>query len=171
MELSKVIKKRRSVRLYDISKDVSDEQIKQILDAAIHAPSSGNTQCWHFVVVRDGHLKEKLSTKAGHQEFLAEVPIVLVVCADITCCAKYGERGVETYSLQDTAAAVQNILLTVTDMGLASCWVGAFEEDNAAKILDLKDGIRPLAMLPIGYAAENPEMPFRKSIDDVTEWK
>lgn len=171
MELYEVIKKRRSVRRFDIKKNVTEEQIKKILEAAILAPSSGNTQCWHFVVVRNEKLKERLSKDAGHQPFIAEVPVVIVVCADHERSSLYGERGVVTYSLQDTAAAIQNILLTVTDMGLAACWIGSFDESGASEILDLPKSIRPLAMLPIGYPAESPSMPKRKPLESVTEWK
>ena len=171
MELSEVIENRRSTRKFDINKDVTDTQIKQILNAAILAPSSGNTQCWHFVVVKDEMLKEKLSKEAGHQSFIAEAPIVIVVCADLNCSERFGERGVETYCLQDTAAAIQNMLLTITAIGLATCWVGSFDEAEASIILELKAGMRPVAILPIGYAAEESKMPTRKTIDQVSEWK
>lgn len=171
MELKEVIKKRRSTRRYDIEKDVTNDQIKDILGSAILAPSSGNTQCWHFVIVRDEKLKKKLSTEAGHQPFIAEVPVVIVVCADLVCSEIYGSRGVETYCMQDTAAAIQNMLLTITDMGLASCWIGAFEEKKAKEILELNEKMRPLAIIPVGYAAEKPEKPIRKSLEEVTQWK
>ena len=171
MELSEVIRKRRSVRTFDGTQDVSDEDIQTILEAGIQAPSSGNTQCWHFVVVKDPDLKTKLSTDAGHQSFIREVPVVIVVCIDLEVSANYGERGINTYSLQDTAAAIQNMLLTITDLGLATCWVGAFNEEPAAEILSLREGLRPIAMLPIGYPIKSPNMPKRKSIDEVTEWR
>lgn len=171
MELSEVIRKRRSIRRFDPAKGVSDGEIRSILEAAILAPSSGNTQCWHFVVVRDPGIKRRLATDAGHQPFIAEVPVVVVVCTDLGVSASYGERGINTYSLQDTAAAIQNMLLTVTDMGLGTCWVGAFDEDAAAKILNLRKGLRPVAMLPIGHPAESPDMPGRKDFDEITEWK
>lgn len=171
MELSDVIKKRRSVRRFNSGKNVTDEQIKNILNAGILAPSSGNTQCWHFIVVRDKDLKSRLSTDAGHQGFIREVPVVIVVCTDLKVSASYGSRGVDTYSLQDTAAAIQNMLLTITDMGLATCWVGAFDEGGAANILNLPEGLRPIAMLPIGHPAETPSMPRRKPVEAVTEWR
>ncbi len=171
MELSEVIRKRRSVRKFDGTKDVSDETIRTILEAGIHAPSSGNTQCWHFVVVKDPELKSKLSTDAGHQPFIREVPVVIVVCIDLEVSAGYGERGINTYSLQDTAAAIQNMLLTITDLGLATCWVGAFNEEPAAEILDLRKGLRPIAILPIGHSTESPKMPKRKSLEEVVEWR
>lgn len=171
MELSDVIRKRRSVRKFDPAGEVRDDQIKMIIEAGILAPSSGNTQCWRFIVVRDTDLKNKLAKDVGHQPFISEAPVVIVVCADLERSAKYGERGVNTYSLQDTAAAIENMLLTITDLGLASCWIGAFDEDAAAKFLGLSKHIRPVAMLPVGRAADTPKMPRRKPIDDVSEWR
>jgi len=171
MELSDVIKKRRSVRRFDPSGEVTDEQIKNIISAGIFAPSSGNTQCWRFIVVRDADIKNRLSREAGHQRFISDSPVVIVVCADLGRSAAYGERGINTYSLQDTAAAIENMLLTITDIGLASCWVGAFDEAVAAKLLNLPKHIRPVAMLPIGRAAEEPKMPHRRPIDEVTDWR
>lgn len=171
MELSEVIKKRRSIRKFDSTRDVTDDQIKTILEAAILAPSSGNTQCGRYIVVRDKGLKERLSTEAGHQPFIREVPVVIIVCADLEASAAYGERGINTYSLQDTAAAIQNMLLMTTDIGLASCWVGAFDEDGAKRVLNLPKNLRPVAMLPIGYTTKSPRMPERRPIEEVVEWR
>jgi nitroreductase len=83
----------------------------------------------------------------------------------------YGERGRYTYALQDTAAAMQNMMLTVTALGFGCCWIGAFLEEKAAKILSLPKGIRPVAMLPIGAPAERPKVPPRKAIDEVTTFR
>lgn len=171
MELSDAIKTRRSIRKFDPAKDVTNDQIRKILEAGILAPSSGNTQCWRFIVIRDKKTRSRLSTDAGHQSFIKEVPVVVIVCADLNASAAYGSRGIETYSLQDTAAAIQNMLLTITEMGLAACWVGAFNEDGASQVLGLPKDLRPLAMLPIGYPAESPKMPRRKSIEEVTDWR
>lgn len=170
MELMTAIMSRRSVREYDGSKNVTDDQITKILKAAIWAPSSGNTQCWRFFVVRDQRTKERLATEAGHQDFLKVVPVVMVVAIDLTAGTKYGVRAVELYSIQDTAAAIQNMLLTMTEMGLASCWIGSFDEKKAHEILELPKELRTIAMLPVGYPAETPSPPVRRTIDDVTKW-
>jgi nitroreductase len=96
---------------------------------------------------------------------------VVVVCADLDHIGQsYGSRGRETYSLQDTAAATMNMLLTITDLGLASCWIGAFDEDKAAKLLRLEGGIRPVAMLPIGYSSDDPAPPKRKPLAQVVSY-
>jgi len=170
MDFWELVKKRRSVRKFDNTKNVTDEQFNKLLDAAIWAPSSGNTQCWRFFVVRNAKVKEELAMKAGHQPFMTDASAIIVVCADMNAVGRsYGSRGRETFALQDTAAAVQNILLAVTDLGLASCWVGAFDEGKAAKILGLEDHVRPVCMLPVGYAADDPNPPKRKPMPDVVK--
>jgi len=169
MELSKIIKERRSIRRFDAAKNVTDEEVNKILEAGIWAPSAGNTQCWRFFVVRDKQIKEELAVKAGHQPFICDAPVLIVVCADLRHIEKsYGSRGSETYALQDTAAAIQNMLLTIADMGLASCWIGAFDEGKAENILKTADGWRTVAMLPVGHAAiQGPKAPPRRALDEI----
>ena len=168
MNFWELVKNRRSIRKFDPSKDVTEEQIDKILEAGIWAPSAGNTQCWRFFVVRNKEIKEDLAIRAGHQPFISDAPIVIVVCADLKHIGRsYGARGHKTYALQDTAAAIQNMLLAITDLGLASVWIGAFDESRAAKILNLNEDVRPLAMLPIGYSTENPLPPKRRKQSEV----
>jgi len=172
MDLLELIKTRRSIRKFDSTKPVSEETVQRILEAAIWAPSAGNTQCWRFHVVRDAKLKQRLAVEAGHQPFINEAPVVIVVCADLHHVERsYGDRGRNTYALQDTAAAIQNMLLTITSFGLGCCWIGAFNEEKAAEILNLPRGLRPLAMLPIGTPAERPKVPPRRLLDEVTTYR
>ena len=90
---------------------------------------------------------------------------MIVVAADPQRSARtYGTRGAELYSIQDTAAAVQNMLLAVVALGLGACWVGAFDEKAAARVLELPAHLRPVAMIPIGYTKERP-MPRRPRSD------
>lgn len=168
MDIWQLIKTRRSVRKYDPSKPVSDEQINKILEAAIWAPSAGNSQCWKFFVVRNAKVKDDLAVRAGHQPFINDAPAVIVVCADLDRVGRsFGSRGRDTYSLQDTAAAIQNMLLAITELGLSTCWIGAFDEAKAAEILKLEKNVRPVAMLPIAYSAEKPNPPKRKAVEEV----
>lgn len=145
---------RYSVRAYDANAEVSPETVRRILEAAIRAPSAGNRQPWHFYVVRDLELRQKLVSAAGGQSFIAQAPVAIVVCADAEQSAeRYGQRGRELYCLQDTAAAVEHMLLTAVALDLGSCWVGAFDEKQAAQALDLPQRHRPVAILPIGKPA------------------
>jgi len=171
MEFFDVINNRRSVRQFK-NDPIPDEHISQILDAAHMAPSSGNTQCWRFYVIKDPDVKKHLATDAGHQLFIAQAPVAIVMVADLDAVGEgYGERGRSTYALQDTAVAAENILLAATALGYGSCWVGAFDEMAATKILDLPSNLRPVAILPIGHPNEpTKRVPPRKKVEEVTKF-
>ena len=161
MDVFEAIKGRRSIRAFKPT-PVNDKDLKKILEAGISAPSAGNCQPWEFVVVRDEKIKEDLVRAAWGQSFIAEAPVVIVVCANIPRTAgRYGERGEELYSIQDTAAATQNIHLAAYALGYGTCWVGAFDEKDAAKAIHVPPNIRPLAIIPVGKPAEKPSPPPR----------
>lgn len=167
MRIPGMIRERRSVRAFT-SLDVSEEDVELLVEAACWAPSAGNRQPWEFVVVRDERIKRGLNEAAFGQSFIAEAPIVFVVCADLgRSASRYGRRGAELYCLQDTAAAVQNLLLTATANGLGGCWVGAFDEGRAAEAVKVPRGMRPVAIVPLGYPAESPPPPPRRRPSEV----
>jgi nitroreductase len=157
MDFWQVVQDRYSVRRFDPTEDVSPEVVERLLEVAIRAPSAGNRQPWHFCVVRDPEVQQGLVAAAYGQEFVAQAPVVIVVCADAERSAeRYRQRGRELYCLQDTAAAAEHILLAAVASGLGGCWVGAFDELRAARVLDLPHQHRPVAILPIGKPAEEP---------------
>jgi nitroreductase len=154
MDFWEVIERRYSLRDFDPSRDVAPEDVEKILRAAIRAPSAGNLQPWFFVVVREEKKKEALARAALDERFIAQAPVVVVVCVDPDRSAvRYGRRGVNLYCLQDTAAATENMLLAAVALGLGGCWVGAFHEEEAARALDLPSHLRPVAIVPLGYPA------------------
>jgi nitroreductase len=168
MDLLRIIKERRSIRAFKVEKAISDADLEQLLEAAIWAPSAGNVQPWKFYVISDAGLKKALVRAAYGQSFIAEAPVVFVVCVELNeASMSYGTRGASLYCIQDTAAAIQNILLMACSMGLGSCWVGAFDEGEAAEALGCPPGQRPVAIIPIGYPAEQPSAPRRKAIKHV----
>lgn len=161
MEVFEAIKGRRSIRAFKPT-PIDEKDLKKILDAGISAPSAGNCQPWEFVVVRDEKIKQELVSAALGQSFIAEAPVVIVVCANIPRTAgRYGRRGEELYSIQDTAAATQNILLAAHSLGYGTCWVGAFDERSAARAIKAPPEVRPLAIIPIGRPDEKPSPPSR----------
>lgn len=154
MDFWQVIEARHSVRSFDPAVDIPPETVERLLTAAIRAPSAGNRQPWHFYVVRNLATRRALAAAAYGQTFVAQAPLVIVVCADAGQSAgRYGQRGRELYCLQDTAAATEHILLAAVALGLGGCWVGAFDEDQAARALNLPPRHRPVAILPIGKPA------------------
>jgi len=97
---------------------------------------------------------------------------VIVVCANQLRSGRgYGARGVHLYCLQDTAAATQNLLLAATALGLATCWVGAFREEEAKKALNLPEGVRPVAIIPVGRPAEKPRIRPRRPLAEIIHYE
>jgi nitroreductase len=158
---------RRSVRQFS-SEPVGPELERRLLEAARWAPSAGNAQPWIFLRVRSSELKGKLAEAARGQRFVAQAPLVVVVCVDRRRAEQaYGQRGLELYSLQDTAAATQNLLLAAHAHGLGACWVGAFREADVVAALALPAHHRPVAIIPIGVPAGRPSGPGRRELADV----
>jgi nitroreductase len=167
MDAFEAISGRRSVRSFGAD-TVSDDDVDRLLDAARWAPSAGNVQPWEFVVVKKPEAKSALSEAAFSQMFIESAPLVIVVCADERRSSRtYGARGKNLYCIQDTAAAVQNILLAAYSMGLGACWVGAFEEKKVVRVLKAPDGVRPVALVPVGHPAGASGTRSRRSASEV----
>lgn len=165
------IKGRRSIRSFT-DEPVSEKDVKVLIDAARHAPSAGNIQPWEFVIVRKPEIKRKLVLAALNQTFIEEVPVVIVVCADESVSASgYGSRGETLYCLQDTAAATLSILLTAYSMRLGTCWVGAFREEEVKEALGIPDGVRPVAIVPVGHVTAYPPMRPRRPVDEIVHYE
>lgn len=170
MEFSEVIAKRRSVRHFNNKLEVSDADIRYLLESAIAAPSAGNIQPWRFTVVKTLDAREKLAA-ALRQRWATAAPVVIVVSLDPRpCSARYSDRGEQLYAIQDTASATENILLAAVDRGLAACWIGAFDEDAVREAVGLVAPITPVAIVPVGYSAESAGRPARRPLAEVTNW-
>ena len=170
MDTLKAITTRKSIRAFT-DKEVTTEQILTLLEAMIASPSAGNRQPWRVYVVRDSKIKQKLTSGAGDQEFIWEAPVVFVVCrVPDESGARYRERGRTFYSIQDTAAMTQNLLLAAHAMGLGTCWVGAFNDRAIGRALDCPQGVLPVAIVPVGYPAESPSIRRRRSIDSIVQF-
>jgi len=171
LDILETIKGRRSIRSFK-KIEVSNDVVEKLIDAARWAPSAGNIQPWEFIVIRNLETKMKLANAALGQAFVKEASVVIVVCADENRALQgYGFRGKSLYCIQDTAAATQNIHLAAYSMGLGTCWVGSFREDEVAKILKIPEGIRPVAIIPVGYPAESPEPPNRRSLSRIIHYE
>jgi nitroreductase len=172
LDVFEAIETRRSIRTFTNEK-VSDEEVQKLIDAARRAPSAGNIQPWEFVIVRNSNTKYKLSVAALNQTFINEAPVVIVVCADEPRSSwSYGSRGASLYCLQDTAAAIQNMLLAACALGLGTCWIGAFHENEVTKVVNAPIGVRPIAIIPVGHTAEKPrarqKRPLKKIVHHET---
>jgi len=160
-----LIKDRRSIREY-VEKDISYEDILEIIEAARWAPSSGNLQNWYFVIVKNKDTIEKIA-KATGQEFVRNSNTIIVVCSDDQLVESvYGDRG-KMYAIQNVAAAIQNMLLVATEKGIGTCWIGAFDEDTVKNIIEAPKDINIHAIITLGYYSKKPEAPKRKGLDEI----
>ena len=171
MDLSEAIKGRRSIRNFKPDK-VSKKDVERLIEAAVSAPSAGNIQPWELVVARKPEIRRKLVEAAYGQSFIEEAPVVIVVCAnEDRSSQRYGIRGKTLYCLQDTAAATQNMLLTAYSLGLGTCWVGAFKEDEVREALSIPMGIRPVAIVPVGYPGKSAPARQKRPLEHVVHYE
>jgi nitroreductase len=159
-----VMHRRRSIRRYT-RETISDTLLDKILEAARLAPSAGNLQARDFVIVRDPDMKHELAKAAYGQFFIATAPVVLVGCANIARSRiAYGSRA-ELYAVQDVTIAASYVQLAAEALGIASCWIGAFDERRVAHSLQIPLDIRPVLMLPVGFPDESPEPTIRMELN------
>jgi nitroreductase len=167
MDFFETIDKRRSIRTFQ-NKGVDNEIVKKLLSAVSLAPSAGNLQAYKIRLVRDQKTKEELTIASYDQASITEAPIVLVFLADQKQSeAKYEERGAELYAPQDATIAAAYCQLAATALGLGSVWIGGFDPLEVSRILDLGAYELPVAIIPIGYAAESPARTSRRSLDGI----
>jgi nitroreductase len=148
--------------------ELPEKDIATLMECLRWAPSAGNVQPWFFYIVRGQGVKEALAEAAFGQDFVARAAVVFVACADPEASATvYGERGRRLYYLQDTAAAVENLLLGATALGYGACWVGAFDEGLARAALSIPGHLRPVAMVPVGPGRPAARIPGRKDTAEI----
>jgi nitroreductase len=167
MALSDAVAKRRSIRTYK-KQALTEGIVEKLLEAARQAPSAGNVQPWEFVVINAQKNKMDISVAAYGQKSLQEASVVFVVCVDEKrALESYGVRGKTLYCIQDTAAAIQNIMLSACSLGLGTCWIGAFKEDEVKKVINAPSHVRPVALIPVGYQNESPAARPRRPISEI----
>jgi len=168
MEVFECINTRRSIRKY-LDTSVEWDKVGTILDAGRLAPNSGNIQDYNFIVVQDEEKRKTIAEASLRQHWMSKAPVHIIVCADLKKSERfYGVRGNRLYSIQNCAAAIENMLLTAHSLGLGTCWVGAFDENVVSRVLNIPDYVRPQAIITIGYSDEKPKIPQRFPLTTVT---
>lgn len=170
---------RKSIRKY-LPMPVEEEKLKTILEAARLAPSGNNKQPWVFVVVKSEPGRIALAEATGSQMWIAGAPVVIVAVADPAV------RGLESRGLfldeqspqwelkraiRDTAIAVEHLLLEADNQGLGTCWCGKFEQAEIRPLLGIPDDKFVLAVIPLGYADQEPAAKPRKSLDEIVRYE
>ncbi len=167
MDFFEVVEKRQSIRKYE-DREFGRQEMRHILDAINAAPSAGDLQGYEVVIVADRADRANLSRAAYDQTSIVEAPVSLVFCADHARSAgKYGKRGADLYSVQDATIAAAYCQLAATALGLATVWIGAFDTKLVSEAIKAPDFVTPVAIIPIGYAAEQPEHTPRRDVFDL----
>lgn len=158
MEVFEAITKRRSIRKYK-PEPVPEEKLKIILEAARLAPSGGNRQPWQFVVVRNPERKKALGRAANNQKFVADAGVIIIALGDPEVSSVGFKR--------DPVIAVEHLVLAATSLGYGTCWIGAFDEEEVKKILEIPEKLAVIALLPIGVPDESPPKRPRKELGEI----
>lgn len=141
---------RRSIRKYKPDVAVEDCKIKKILEAAMSAPSAGNQQPWHYIVIEDKEILDQIPEFHPYADMIKQVNVAILVCGDTS---KEKHKG---FWVQDCSAATQNILIAAHALGLGSVWLGVYPREERVeklqKMLGLPEHVIPFSLLPIGYA-------------------
>lgn len=163
MDVFTAISQRYSVRAYQTT-DVEEDKLRKILEAGRLSPSASNRQDWKFIVVKNKETRKKLAKAAFGQSFIAQAPVVIVACgtepeAMLAC-------GQPAHTV-DVSIALAYMILQAYELGLGTCWIGAFSEEEAKKILGVPEDIRVVGMTPLGYPDQRPSPKWRKSLDEI----
>lgn len=144
---------RRSIRRYQ-NKDVPEKLITDLMEAAMAAPSAVQTDPWHFIIVREREMLNKIAEGLPHGKMLLKAPVGILVCGDID----QANGQLVSYMLQDCCAAIQNLLLAANTLRLGACWLGVHPRedrmDHLRAIFNLPRNITPISVISLGYPAE-----------------
>ena len=154
-----IIKSRRTIKQF-LPKFVSWDKLSKIIEAGKHAPSSGNIQNWKFIVVYEPEQRQRIAQACHEQYDFALASALIVVCGEPEKAERYyGEKG-KLYTIQNCAAAIENMLLEANSLGLCSAWIGAFDEEEIKSICKVPENEAAIqAIVAIGYPKEIPAPP------------
>lgn len=158
MDFFETVEKRRSIRKYK-TEQISDKDLKRILEAGRLAPSGGNRQPWSFIIVRKPETKRRLATAANLQQFIADADTVVVALGD--------QAASRNLYKQDPMIAIEHMALASTALGYGTCWIGAFNEDEVKEIVKVPENMTVIALLPIGVPNESPPPRSRRAFKEV----
>ncbi|UCE39589.1 MAG: nitroreductase family protein [Thermoplasmata archaeon] len=165
MDLPEVIKARRSIRRYKPT-PIAEDVLRKILGAARLAPSANNAQPWKFIVVRDEDMKLKLTGACNNKKWMAEAPVIVVACGFPDEADSYMGGYMNSFSV-DVAIALDHMILSATNEGLGTCWIGRFKEEKVKDLLKIPSDVKVLALIPLGYSNEEPESAGRKNLSEI----
>lgn len=173
------IRIRKSIRKY-LDKPVEDEKIVQILESARLAPSGSNTQPWNYIIVKSESSKQKLVEASHNQNWMLSAPVFIVCVADIRCriseeiAVSLNEDSPQVelkYIIRDTAISTENILLEATNLGLGTCWVAWFNQNDVRPILNIPEDKYVCGIITLGYSNEIPNEHPRRKLKEIVRYE
>ncbi|MFC1626687.1 nitroreductase family protein [Patescibacteria group bacterium] len=171
MDLIQALTSRRSIRSFDTTKHITDNQIHSLLEIARWAPSAGNLQSYQFIVVKNSKQKMLLAKTLMGRDKVSTASAVFICCADTKLSSEeYGPRGKSLYAIQDATLAAYALWLAVHNINLGGVWIGSFYEKKVQKLLSIPPYLKPVVILPIGYPAEKPKITSRKTIEEIVRF-
>jgi len=169
MDFDKVIDERRSIRDFS-NKTVKWSDILEAIDSARKAPCAGNNFNLKFIIIKRSEAKDKIA-ELSEQSWIMDAPYLIVVCSNETNLEGiYYERG-KIYSRQQAGAAIENLLLKLTDLKLSSCWIGAYQDGIIKQILKIPPNINIEAIIAVGYAKQKIKPPRKISLENIINWE
>ncbi|MFC1954067.1 nitroreductase family protein [Chloroflexota bacterium] len=167
MQFLKLAKKRYSVRAYK-PEPVEDEKLQQMLEAARLAPTATNRQPFQLIVVHTAGREKELS-RIYQRTWFVQAPIVICACGIPS--QSWIRRDGKNYCDIDVTIAMDHLILTAADLGLGTCWIGAFNPEAAREILKLPNEVEPIAFTTLGYPDDQPKDKKRKPIGDLVRYE
>lgn len=159
MEVFEAIKSRRSIRTYK-SEPVPEDKINKLLEASRLAPSASNRQNWKFLIVNDVEIKNQLVKACNNQAFVSTASLIIAGVVDPTL----------KWHQVDLAIAFEHIVLEAVELGLGTCWIGAFNEDDVKRVLKIPQEKKVVALLTVGYPTDYPPSRSRKEIVEIVAY-
>jgi nitroreductase len=146
---------------------VEQEKLDQVLEVARLAPTAANKQAFELVVIHTEGRQDALRRVYGRDWFV-EAPIVICACGFPE--QNWSRRDGKNYNDVDVAIVMDHLILAAADLGLGTCWIGAFDPDAAREVLELPDGVEPVALTPLGYPADEPRPKKRKDLSELVRY-
>ena len=168
MQVLDVIRARRSVRRYK-QDPIPEEVFSRVMEAARLAPSGKNLQPWKFIIVKDQGLKDRLAEASRRQLFIAKAPVIIVACGYPDRSYQHQGNYMTSWSI-DVTCALDHLMLQAQEDGLGTCWIGAFEEKDVKRLLNVPEDVRVLALTPLGCPDEQPRDRGRKSLEEIISY-
>ena len=166
MKFLELAKTRYSVRAYKAT-PIEDNSLQEVLEAARIAPTAANRQPFQLIVVSTSGKEEEL-LRIYNKPWFVQAPIVICACS-IRSESWVRQNG-KCYCDVDIAIAMDHLILAATDLGLGTCWVGAFNPEEARKVLKLPDELEPIVFTPLGYPNDTPRKKIRRSIEEIVSY-